>query len=157
MKTPTEYLRDFVSCTPPSRAAFADDVISQVNDGHTDPIVVLSAIRNLKDILEMIDAGIKDTVLSELDKHSGKLEAYGMKIERKEVGTKYFYDRTNDSIYSGLSNRLKQMEADLKDREKWLKSIPATGIDIVTEDGEVIKIHPPLKTSTTSFAVTLNK
>lgn len=157
MKTPTEYLRDFVSCTPASRAAFADDVISQVNDGHTDPIVVLSAIRNLKDILEMIDAGIKDTVLSELDKHSGKLEAYGMKVERKEVGTKYLYDSTNDSIYSGLKHMLKQAETNVKDRENWLKAIPPTGVDIVTEDGEVIKIHPPIKTSTTSFAVTLNK
>ena len=105
----------------------------------------------------MIEKGIKDSVMSELDKHSGKLEAYGMKVERKEVGVKYLYDRTNDSIHSGLSNMLKKAEADLKEREAWLKAIPATGIDIVSEDGEVLKLYPPIKTSTTSFAITLNK
>jgi hypothetical protein len=157
MKTPTDYLKDFVSCTPQQRASFADIVIQEVNDGHTDPLVVLSAVRNLKDILDTIDAGIKDCVMQELSKHGKSVEMYGMKVEQKEVGTKYNYENSNDRIYDGLRARFRTLDTDIKDREKWLKSIPATGIDIVTEDGEVVKIMPPIKTSTSSFAVTLNK
>ena len=157
MKTPTDYLKDFVSCTPQQRASFADIVIQEVNDGHTDPLVVLSAVRNLKDILDTIDVGIKDCVMQELSKHGKSLEMYGMKVEQKEVGTKYNYENSNDRIYDGLRARFRTLDTDIKDREKWLKSIPATGIDIVTEDGEVVKIMPPIKTSTSSFAVTLNK
>ena len=157
MKTPTDYLKDFVSCTPQQRASFADDVIQQVNDGQTDPLIVLSAIRNLKDILDTIDAGIKDCVMQELSKYGKSVEMYGIKVEQKEVGVKYNYDSSNDKVYNELKSELKILDSNIKDREKWLKSIPSTGVDIVTDDGEVVRVVPPIKTSTTSFAVTLNK
>lgn len=157
MKTPTDYLKDFVSCTPQQRASFADDVIQQVNDGQTDPLIVLSAIRNLKDILDTIDSGIKDCVMQELSKYGKSVEMYGIKVEQKEVGVKYNYDSSNDKVYDELKSELKILDSNIKDREKWLKSIPSTGIDIVTGDGEVVRVVPPIKTSTTSFAVSLNK
>jgi hypothetical protein len=155
MRTPSEYLKDFVSCTEQSRSAFADDIIQDINNGNVDPLIVLSAIRNLKNIIELIDTSIKENVLNELSKYGKSIELYGMKLEQKEVGVKYNFDSTNDRVYSDLRNNLNVIDSEIKNREKWLKTIPNTGIDVITDDGEVFKIMPPIKTSTTSFSVTL--
>ena len=46
-------------------------------------------------------------------------------------------------------------DQDLKDRETFLKTIPESGIDHLTDEGELIKIYKPSKTSTSSYKVTL--
>ena len=61
------------------------------------------------------------------------------------------------STHETLAERNKNLKLELEEREKWLKTIPSSGIDIMTDDGEIIKVYPPIKTSTTSFSVTLNK
>jgi septation ring formation regulator EzrA len=96
--------------------------------------------------------------LSEIGKY-GKLHttSSGTKIELAEVGTKYHFELCNDDILKDLESQLESIEKQIKDRKDFLKTLPGEGFDIVTTGGELVRIYPPYKTSTSSFKTTISK
>jgi hypothetical protein len=83
--------------------------------------------------------------------------ASGTKLELAEVGVKYDYSKCQDAIWNELQNSLESIQALIKNRETFLKAVPIQGLDIINEDGEVLKIYPPSKTSTSSVKCTIQK
>lgn len=81
----------------------------------------------------------------------------GTKLELAEVGVKYDYSDCQDAIWNELQNSLESIQALIKNRETFLKAISIHGLDIINEDGEVLKIYPPTKTSTSSVKCTIQK
>lgn len=81
----------------------------------------------------------------------------GTKIELAEVGTKYDYQTCGDSHLEDLMNQLTILETLIKDRQSFLKTIPISGMDVIMEGGEVCKLYPPTKTSTSSVKCTIAK
>jgi len=72
----------------------------------------------------------------------------GTKLELAEVGVKYDYVFCEDDIYNELIVKQMALDEQIKERQKFLKTIPVEGLDIVTEDGEMKRIYPPSKSST---------
>lgn len=109
------------------------------------------AIREDKDFIE----GVRE----EIEKHGKFTETKNKtKVELAEVGTKYDFSVCNDAEYNLLLEKLEKAKQDLEIRKDFLKGIPTKGIDVVDEDtGEVSKIYPPVKTSSSSFKVTLSR
>jgi hypothetical protein len=98
-----------------------------------------------------------EALRDEVTKHGKQVvTSYGTKIELAEVGTKYYYENCGDSHYSELIIKMKLLEIEIKEREMWLKSLPASGMDILIED-EVCRIYPPSKSSTSSIKTTIAK
>ena len=96
--------------------------------------------------------------LNELSKYGkGVTTQSGTKIELAEVGTKYNFENCNDEILNTLNDKLEAIEILIKERKDFLKTLPSAGMDIITTDGEVVKIYPPYKTSTSSFKTTISK
>jgi hypothetical protein len=81
----------------------------------------------------------------------------GTKLELAEVGVKYDYTTCQDAIWNELQNSLESIQALIKNRETFLKAVPIHGLDIINEDGEVLKIYPPSKSSTSSVKCTIQK
>jgi len=81
----------------------------------------------------------------------------GTKIELAEVGTKYDYQTCGDSKLEELNTKLISIENAIKERQTFLKTIPVSGMDVVLEGGEVCKLYPPIKTSTSSVKCTIAK
>ena len=81
----------------------------------------------------------------------------GTKLELAEVGIKYDYSNCQDAIWNELQNSLESIQALIKNRETFLKAVPNHGLDIINEDGEVLKIYPPSKSSTSSVKCTIQK
>lgn len=79
----------------------------------------------------------------------------GTKIELAEVGTKYDYTFCEDDEYNELIVKQMGIEEQIKERQKFLKSIPIDGIEIVDSDGVLKRIYPPSKHSTSSVKVTI--
>ena len=75
------------------------------------------------------------------------------KLAIKEVGTKYQYDQCNDSVWADLKAQAEEITKKLKEREKFLQTLPTDGSVINPETGE--PIYRAAKTSTTSVTVTL--
>jgi hypothetical protein len=83
--------------------------------------------------------------------------ATGTKMELAEVGVKYDYVFCEDDVYNELIVKRMALDEQIKDREKFLKTLPIEGIEIVDEEGVVKRIYPPSKSSTSSVKTTISK
>jgi hypothetical protein len=98
-----------------------------------------------------------DSLRDEVSKHGKQVvTSYGTKVELAEVGTKYDYSNCDDYIYKKLLGELELLQFKIKERETWLKSLPASGMDILIGD-EICKVYPPSKSSTSSIKTTIAK
>lgn len=110
---------------------------------------LLKEIKSNKDFIELI----RDEIL----KHGKSLTtATGVKVELAEVGTTYDFDNCNDPEYNELVHMRDYYEDELRKRKDFLKSLPKS-IEVLTKDGEIVQVHPPIKSSKSSFKTTLSK
>lgn len=141
-----------------NREELAIQIVEAMDAGELNPLDIHYQVKAMEDFIKVLTGNTryKDYVLTEGMKHGKSFEFNGSKMEIKETGVKYDYSNCGDQEWSAIEveiNRRKELQ---KEREKFLKSVPAEGVEIVNnETGEVIKVYPPFKTSTTSIAVTL--
>lgn len=81
----------------------------------------------------------------------------GVKLELCESGTKYDYSQCNDDTLCELEFQLSILESKIKERQSFLKTLPLSGMEIIKDGGEVVRIFPPSKQSTSTYKTTLNK
>jgi hypothetical protein len=99
-----------------------------------------------------------DYVRDEIAKNGKQIETQSAKLELAETGVKYNFDNCSDPIYQKLEQQLQSVEADLKDRKEFLKTVPMSGLSIINEEtGELSTIYPPSKQSTSTYKITLKK
>ena len=95
-------------------------------------------------------------LLSQAAKHGKNFDLHNANFRIQEVGTKYDFAHCNDSVINDLYTEMADLKAKIKEREEFLKSLPPSGLDIVdSATGELVTLLKPIKTSTTSIAVTL--
>jgi len=141
-----------------NREELAIQIVEAIDAGDLNPLDIHYQVKAMEDFIKVLTGNTryKDYVLTEGMKHGKSFEFNGSKMEIKETGVKYDYSNCGDQEWSALEveiNRRKELQ---KEREKFLKSVPTEGVEIVSnETGEVIKVYPPSKSSTTSIAVTL--
>lgn len=146
---------------PTSVAEMVANAKSVVLSGDIDP---LTAYVNIQKMAKAIDEYNKDKDIRRVTLEA--LELYGKKtvtkgdakLEISEVGTKYDYNVTNDPKIAELYALKKALDADIKEREAYLKALPSSGVQVIDPDtGEVATIYPPVKTSTTWIRTTFAK
>jgi hypothetical protein len=81
----------------------------------------------------------------------------GTRIELAEVGTKYDYVFCEDDIIDDMVIQREALDERIKERQEFLKRLPVEGIDIISQHGEVKRIYPPSKSSTSSVKCTISK
>lgn len=142
--------------TKEERQHFAIQVTDKLMDGMADPLKVHLQIKCMEDIIKQLTSNsiYKDLVLSEAQKYGKTFDQHNAKFEIKEMGVKYDYSNCGDPIYQALEDEAAKIDALIKDRQKMLKSIPESGMEILVDD-EVVKVYPPSKTSTTTVTVNL--
>lgn len=135
---------------------FSDQVIESVRQGEANPIEVLVIMKAFEKAQERILKEIREHFVNEASKYpENAFDFNGAKIEKAEVGTKYNYSICNDPIYKRRLEISEQAKEQLKEREDFLKSLKEPLKYIDEDTGEVIRIIPPLKTSTTSLKVSI--
>lgn len=131
----------------------ADMILREVESGRENPIDVALRLKVLEEVLKETRDKIAKYTCDELDKYpKGSVNIYDAKIEKMETAVRYDY--STDSVWAELNDRYKEVEALKKEREDMLKKIPA-GSTLVDENGEAA--IGPVKTSTTTYKVTLAK
>ena len=81
----------------------------------------------------------------------------GTKIELAEVGVRYDFTKCGDEQLNDLVVEQERIESLIKERQTFLKTIPVSGLDIVTINGELVTIYPPSRSSTSSIKTTIAK
>jgi hypothetical protein len=81
----------------------------------------------------------------------------GTKLELAEVGIKYDFSKCGDEMLNDLLIEQARIDELVKERQTFLKTIPVSGIDVVTISGELVKLYPPSRSSTSSIKTTIAK
>ena len=157
LELPTTSILSLFETSKSERQSFINDVVSRIESGEVDAIKVHAQIKKMEEIVKGINdnKAYKNYLLDAAEKNGKKFNAYDAEWTIKEVGVKYSYDQCNDSEIISMQKTIDELSEKIKARQKFLQMLPDEGIDIVTSDGEAIKIYPPSKSSTTSVAVTL--
>lgn len=134
---------------------FAQTIIEQVESGYLDALEVDIRSTALIDALSQIIKSIEPLTLAEADKHGKSFEYKNAKIQVKELGSKWHYDKSNDSKYFSIKSNIEKLDIERKNRETFLKSLKQKTSILDEETGELIEIFPPYKTSKTGVVITL--
>lgn len=142
--------------TKEQRQQFCNNVINVLNEGMADPLKIHLQVKCLEDIIKQLtsNAEYKDFLLTEASKYGKTFEQYNAKFEIKEMGVKYDFTACGDPLMNDLLIQQSELDKAIKERQTFLKGIPAQGLETIIGD-EVITLYPPTKTSTTSITVNL--
>jgi hypothetical protein len=137
-----------------------ESVERAIDNGNEIPFAeALSAAEQL--IKEMkANEDLKKAVRCELEKADGgkMTSASGAKLELAETGTKYDYSKCEDTDLVEWQRQYDALGEKIKSRQDMLKTFPLAGLDLAMEEtGEIVKVFPPAKSSTSSYKVTLAK
>jgi hypothetical protein len=154
----TTGILSLLDTTKAERQSFVLDLVSRLEEGIADPIKVKLQVKKMEDLVKQIqdDPQFKDLVMDEAVKYGKSFEMYNAKFEVRSLPAKMDYTSCNDAEHARLTASIEALKTQLKDREAFLKSLPATGMETITEDGEVVRLYPPVKgPSGETIAITL--
>ncbi len=134
---------------------YVDQVVKSIQDGEQNPLDVhLSRVKMEKILKEINDnPDIQDAVMKEFEKYGERIVEYkGALLQQQEAGVKYDFSGCGDPVMDEYLRQLDDMKLKMKEREKFLKNIPVSGI-VDPETGSFI--YPPSKSSKTTIKTTL--
>jgi len=137
----------------------AASIISLIDEGHLKATQVALNVKSMTDLFDAIKDELRGRVLDELNVYTKGEEVvlFGATFEVIEAGTKYDYTGCNDAEYDELSQQINELTARRKEREKFLRGIKNATTVVNEETGELTRILPPVKTSTTTYKTTWSK
>lgn len=135
-------------------AAFSSKMINELESGNANPLDVLRLQKCFEKVFENVKPTLMALAREEAEKHGKKFEYKGLKMELAEVGTKYDFSGCNDAELNTLVSAVESINVKIKERQTFLKALtqPTT---VVNDDGEVVTLNPPVKSSTSSIKVTI--
>jgi hypothetical protein len=137
-----------------SRQAFIRASIANLKDGGADPLLFHIHVKNMESMLKDLTGNreYKDLVHEAAVPYGKSFERHNAKVEIKEAGTKWNYDRCEDETYNALRAQLDEIKGKMAEREKFLQNVPEGGI-CDPEHGNMI--YRASKSSSTTVAITL--
>ena len=137
----------------------ADSIIQLIDEGHLKATQVALNVKSMTDLFDAIKDELRVRVLDELNVYTKGEEVvlYGAKFEIIEARPTYNYSGCNDPEYNELTQQIEELTAKRKEREKFLRSIKNATTIVNEETGELSRILPPIKSSTTTYKTTWSK
>lgn len=150
-----------LALNPTSVAEAVKQAKEAIIQGTVDPIIAHINVQKMAKIIEEYskDKQVRRITLDALELYGQKTVTKGdAKLEITETGTRYDYSTTGDAKIAELYELKKALDADIKEREQYLKSLPSSGVSVIDSDtGEVATLYPPVRTSTTWIRTTFAK
>lgn len=145
--------------TKADQCRWAADLARPLMEGEVDPLEFITKLKGLQAALSEVEKNkeVRDLVLQEISKHGKEASWHGARLVPREVGVKYDYSGCNDPIYARLLDEKAALDSQIKERESFLKSIPAGTTILDAATGEVYEVYPPVRMVTESYAVTYPK
>lgn len=154
------------------RKSFVDDIISRLDEGEVNPLVVHLQVKCMEDIITQLtstdkeknknlEAAIKykEHLFDAFKNNAAGQKSFGFHnatFRQMEAGSRWQYENTEDPVLGELYEQQDALKKKIKERETFLQAVPEAGIEITDENtGEVVRVFKPYKTSTTTIAVTL--
>jgi hypothetical protein len=134
---------------------FQNEILDSVTNGFEDPLFLIVKLKAFTKALDGAIDSIQEHALSEAQKHGKSFAIYGAKVEVKEMGTKWFFDKTGDPIIARIAEQKDQISKAEKDRQAFLKTLKEKTSFLDEESGEVFTVYPARKESKTGIAISI--
>lgn len=144
--------------TKEQRQTFVTMLIESIGNGEVDALKIHTQVKAMEDLITQLkeEPQYRESVLTAAQQYGKRFQFGQAEIAVQEVGTKYDYSVCQDPEYDRLKVEADAAAAALKDRAKFLQTVPTSGLDVLDQNtGELSKIFPPAKSSTTSVVVKL--
>ncbi len=121
------------------------NIVYDYLEGYKSPAEGLFFAKKLKELAEQVEENLKGAAADELKLSKGeKREFMGATVNEQMVGVRYDYASTGDKQWIELN-------AKLKDREKFLQGIKGSVILVDEGTGEVYTVFEPVKSGKMSL------
>ena len=139
--------------------ALSIDLLNPVLEGEVDPVSHAVKLKAMQETIKrtLDDDRMKDAVLSEIEKYGKERSWNGATVKIKETGVSYDHSNCNDPVYARLIEERMLLDAKIKEREAFLKTVPDNTTVIDDETGEIYTIHPAIRMAKTSYSITFNR
>lgn len=134
---------------------FQNEILDSVSNGFEDPLFLIVKLKALSKALDGAIDSIQEYALSEAQKHGKSFAIYGAKVEVKEMGTKWYFDKTGDPVIARIADQKEQISKAEKDRQAFLKTLKEKMSFLDEESGEVFTVYPARKESKTGIAISI--
>lgn len=144
--------------TKEEREQFAINIMEAINEGLLDPLHLHLQLKCAEDLIKAVkdQEGYSNTLEAEASKYGKRFEKFNAKFEIKGGVPTYDWAVCNDEILNDLLIQQEMIKEKLKERQTFLKNIPASGVSVIIEGtGEVVTVYPPAKSQKDIIAVTL--
>jgi len=157
MELTTQGILSLFQTTKAERSTFIADVMERIENGTADAIKVHLQLKAMEEIVKTLttNESYKTHLIDAAEKNGKKFVAFNAEFSIKEMGQRYDFTYCGDNELLEFYTQQDKLKYLIKEREDFLKKVPVSGMQKVTDNGEVITLFPPSKTSTTTVAVTL--
>ena len=141
--------------TKDQRQTFVDAAIQDLENGVKSALDVHLQLKCMADIIDRIQASrqFKQYLVDDAVVHGKSFEWHNAKFSLREMGGKWDYSQTNDQILFDLEAQQESIKAQIAERQKMLKTIPAGGMADPENGNFIYKAAAPA--TTTTVVVTL--
>ncbi len=137
----------------PEIESFAVNTIKQIEDGEYSSLELFVKCKAFQKSLDLILQGIEESALNEAQREGKSFPKYNASVSIREVGTKWFYDKTNDPTIADIQSQKAGITEKEKERQTFLKSLKYPMMVMDEESGELVQIFPARKESKTGLII----
>ena len=137
----------------PEIESFAINTIKQIEDGEYSALELFIKCKAFIKSIDLILQGIEESALNEAQREGKSFSKHNASVSIREVGTKWFYDKTNDPTIADIQSQKAGITEKEKERQTFLKSLKNPMMVLDEESGELVQIFPARKESKTGLII----
>lgn len=145
-------MSDIITVTKPVNHYVAS-MVEAIENGEVNPLELYANLKKASKIIDSVldTETVKEAITREYQKFGKKEVDYrGVTFVQSESGVKFDYSGCNDTVINELEAEKKELDAKIKERQKFLKNLPVDGIVNVDENtGDINTLYPPSRSSVT--------
>lgn len=130
-------------------------VRDNINDGYLDALEVLISAKKMQELGKQLEEVSRPIAEDNTRLQKGEVyKTQSVEVIEKTIGSKTDYSNCNDEVWEKLQQDLSDLKEAIKQRETFLSAIKEQ-TTIVTNDGEVITLYPPIKSGRIGLSLTI--
>jgi hypothetical protein len=130
-------------------------VRDSINDGYLDALEVLISAKKMQELGKQLEDISRPIAEDKTRLQKGEVyKTQSVEIIEKTIGSKTDYSNCNDEVWEKLQQDLSDLKEAIKQRETFLNAL-TTQTTIVTNDGEIVTLNPPIKSGRIGLSLTI--
>jgi hypothetical protein len=130
-------------------------VRDNINDGYLDALEVLISAKKMQELGKQLEEVSRPIAEDKTRLQKGEVyKTQSVEVVEKTIGSRTDYSNCNDEIWEKLQQDLSDLKEAIKQREAFLNAL-ITQTTIVTNDGEIVTLNPPIKSGRIGLSLTI--